>query len=323
MLSGLIASTPAWGSLLSAQSADNARHIGVLSALRADNLDVQGRLAVFWERLAQLGWSEGRNLRVEHRWEADAKRGHEYAAELVALGPDVILATGGGSLAPLLQATSKVPIVFANVPDPVGSGFVESLVKPGGNATGFLQFEYSLSGKWPELLKEIAPAMTRAAVIRDAATPYGIGQFAVIQSVAPSLGLEVSPINLRGIAETERAIASFARFSSGGMIVTASPISTDQRDLIVALATRYKLPTVYFQRLFVLAGGLISYGPNLNDQFRGAADYVDRILRGERPADMPVQAPTRYELVINSRMAGSSGITIPPTLLARADEVIE
>jgi putative ABC transport system substrate-binding protein len=295
----------------------------VLSALGADNLEGQGRDAVFRERLAQLGWGEGRNLHIEHRWGANVERAHEYAAELVALGPDVILAAGGASLTALLQTTSKVPLIFANVPDPIGSGFVESLARPGGNATGFLQFEYSLSSKWPELLKEIAPGVTRAAVVRDAATPFGIGQFAVIQSVAPSLGLEVSPINLRDTAQTERAIASFARSSNGGMIVTASALSTVQRDLIVSLARRYKLPTVYFQRFFVSAGGLISYGPNLDDQFRGAAGYVDRILRGEKPADMPVQAPTRYELVINARVATSIGVTISPALLARADEVIE
>jgi putative tryptophan/tyrosine transport system substrate-binding protein len=320
-VTGLAGAATAWPAALTAQAA--ARHMGVLSALGADDVQVQGRVAAFRERLAQLGWMEGRNLRIDYRWGADAERGREYAAELVALRPEVILATGGASLTPLLQVTRTVPVIFANVPDPIGSGFVESLAKPGGNATGFLLFEYSLSSKWPELLKEIAPGVTRAAVVRDAAIPFGIGQFAVIQSVAPSLGLEVSPINLRDTAQTERAVASFARSSTDGMIVTASALSTIQSDLIVSLAARHRLPTVYFQRFFVPAGGLISYGPNLDDQFRGAAGYVDRILKGEKPAEMPVQAPTRYELVINARTAARIGLTIPPTLLARADKVIE
>jgi putative tryptophan/tyrosine transport system substrate-binding protein len=320
-VTGLAGAATAWPAGLTAQP--GTRHMGVLSALGADDVQVQGRVAAFREGLVQLGWIEGRNLRIDYRWGAGAERGREYAAELVALRPEVILATGGASLTPLLQVTRTVPVIFANVPDPIGSGFVESLAKPGGNATGFLLFEYSLSSKWPELLKEIAPGVTRAAVVRDAAIPFGIGQFAVIQSVAPSLGLEVSPINLRDAAQTERAIASFARSSRDGMIVTASALSTIQSDLIVSLATRYRLPTVYFQRFFVSAGGLISYGPNLDDQFRGAAGYVDRILKGEKPAEMPVQAPTKYELIINARMAASIGFTIPPSLLARADEVIE
>ena len=319
----LMGAATAWPPALVAQTTDTARRIGVLSALEAENLEVQERLAAFRERLAQLGWIDGRNLRIDYRWGADAKRGRDYAAELVALGPEVILAAGGASLTPLLQTTRTLPIVFANVPDPIGSGFVESLARPGGNATGFLQFEYSLSSKWPELLKEIAPGLTRAAVARDATTPFGIGQFAVIQSVAPSLGIEVSPINLHDADQTQRAVASFARSSNGGLIVTASFLSTVQRDLLVSLARQHRLPAVYFQRFFVPAGGLMAYGPNLDDQFRGAAVYVDRILRGENPANMPVQAPTKYDLVINLKAATAIGLTIPPSVLARADEVIE
>jgi putative tryptophan/tyrosine transport system substrate-binding protein len=319
----LMGAATAWPPALIAQTTDTARRIGVLSALEADNLEVQNRVAAFRERLAQLGWMEGRNLRIDYRWGADANRGREYAAQLVALGPEVILAAGGASLALLLQATRTLPIVFANVPDPIGSGLVDSLARPGGNATGFLQFEYSLSSKWPELLKEIAPGVTRAAVARDARTPFGIGQFAVIQSVAPSLGMEVSPINLHDAAQTQRAVASFARSSNRGLIVTASFLSTVQRSLLIALAREHRLPAVYCQRFFVPAGGLMSYGPNLYDQFRGAAVYLDRILKGENPADMPVQAPTKYELVINLTTAKALGLPIPPTLLARADEVVE
>ena len=246
----------------------------------------------------------------------------KYATELVALAPDVILAVGV-SVEPLLEATRTVPIVFTIVPDPVGSGFVDSLSRPGGNATGFLMFEYSLCGKWPELLKEIAPGVTRAAVLRDAAVAAGIGQFAVIQSVAPSVGVEVSPVNVRDAAEIERAVAAFARSGNGGLILTASALSVVHRDLIIALAARHKLPAVYHQRLFVAAGGLISYGPNFLDQFRQAAGYVDRILKGEKPADLPVQAPTKYELVINLKTAKALGLTVPQLILARADEVIE
>jgi putative tryptophan/tyrosine transport system substrate-binding protein len=242
---------------------------------------------------------------------------------LVSLAPDVILANGTVVMAPLLQATRTVPIVFTAVADPVGAGFVESLARPGGNATGFMQFEYSLSGKWLELLKQLVPSVTRAAVLRDAAISSGTGQFGAIQSVAPSLGVEVSPINVRDAGELERAVAAFARASNSGLIVTGSALSLLHRELIIALAARHKLPAVYFRRYFVTSGGLISYGYDLADQFRRAGGYVDRILKGEKPADLPVQAPTKYELVINLKTAKALGLDVPPTLLARADEVIE
>ena len=264
----------------------------------ADDPEAQARLAAFLQGLQQLGWTDGRNVRIDYRWAAgNADDIRKYAAELVALAPDVILAAGGSSVGPLLQATRTVPIVFAVVPDPVGAGFVDSLARPGGNATGFMQFEYSLSGKWLELLKEIAPGVTRAAVLRDPAITAGIGQFAVIQSVAPSLGVEVSPVNVRDAAEIERAVAAFARSANGGLIVTASALASVHRDLIVTLAARHKLPAVYSARVFVTGGGLISYGADSVDQYRRAAGYVDRILKGEKPADLPVQAPTKYELV--------------------------
>jgi putative ABC transport system substrate-binding protein len=242
---------------------------------------------------------------------------------LAALAPDVILAPAATTVGPLLQATRTVPIVFPVIVDPVGAGVVESLARPGGNATGFMNFEYSIGGKWLELLKEIAPGVTRVAVLRYAATPSGVGQFGIIQSVAPSLRVEVTPVNMRDAPEIERAVAAFARAPNGGLIVTASPLAQRHRDLIVALAARHKLPAVYFDRVFATAGGLISYGPDYMDQYRRAAGYVDRILKGEKPADLPVQAPTKYELVINLKTAKALGLTVPPTLLARADEVIE
>jgi len=254
---------------------------------------------------------------------SNAEELRKYAAELVTLGPDVLLGTGGSSSAALFQATRSIPIVFANVPDPVGSGFVESLSHPGGNTTGFLQFEYSLSGKWPELLKQIAPSVTRVAVLRDLAVPFAIGQFAVIQAMAPSQRLEVTVINASDEREIERGIETSARSPSGGLIVTASASSLANRKLIVALAARHKLPAVYFQRVFVTEGGLISYGADLFDQYRRAAGYVDQILKGEKPADLPVQAPTKYELAINLRTAKALGLTVPQELLARADDVIE
>ena len=247
----------------------------------------------------------------------------KYAAELVALAPDVIFANGSAAMGPLLEATRTVPIVFAIVPDPVGAGFVDSLSRPGGNATGFMMFEYGLSGKWLELLKEIAPGVTRAAILRDPSIAAGIGQFAVIQSVAPSVGVDVTPIDVRDAAEIERAVTAFAQSANGGLILTASPSSALHRDLIITLAARYKLPAVYYNRLYVATGGLISYGPNFLDQFRRAAGYVDRILKGEKPADLPVQAPTKYELVVNLKTAKALGLTIPQSVLARADEVIE
>jgi putative tryptophan/tyrosine transport system substrate-binding protein len=306
-----------------AQQSDPMRRIGVLSGVAADDPDGQALSAAFRQELQQLGWTEGRNVHIDSRWAAgNAADARKYAAELVALAPDVILAIGV-TVEPLVQATGTVPIVFAIVPDPVGSGFVDSLSRPGGNVTGFMAFEYSLCGKWLELLKEIAPGVTRTAVLRDSANTAGIGQFAVIQSVAPSVGMDVSPVNAREAAEIERAVAAFARSPNGGLIVTGSPLLVFHRELIITLAARHKLPAVYFQRFFVAAGGLISYGPNFLDQFRRAAGYVDRILKGEKPADLPVQAPTKYELVINLKTAKTLGLTIPQPLLASADEVIE
>ena len=263
-------------------------------------------------------------MRIDARWAGgNAADTRKYAAELVALAPDVILATGSVTPGPLLHATSTLPIVFTIVQDPVGAGFVNSLSRPGGNATGFMMFEYSLCGKWLELLKEIAPGVTRAAILRDASIAAGIGQFAIIQSVAPSVGVDVTPVDLRDAAKIEGAVAAFARSGNGGLIVTGSPFSTVHRDLIITLAARYKLPTIYFERLFVDDGGLVSYGPNFVEQFRRAAGYVDRILKGEKPADLPIQAPTKHELVVNLKTAKVAGITIPSTVLSRADDVIE
>jgi putative ABC transport system substrate-binding protein len=307
-----------------AQQPERMRRVGVLMGPAVDDPEGQARIAAFLQRLQQLGWTEGRNVQIDTRWAtANADNIHRYAAELVALAPDVILATGSAILAPLLQATRAVPIVFVHVPDPVGAGFVDSLAQPGGNATGFINFEYGISGKWLELLKEIAPGVTRAAVIRDAAITAGIGQWGAIQSVAPSVGVEVSPVNVRDAGEIERALAAFARASNSGLIVTASALATVHRNLIVTLAARYKLPAVYSERTFVTAGGLSSYGPDLVDQYWRAAGYVDRILKGEKPADLPVQAPTKYETVINLKTAKALSLTVPPSLLARADEVIE
>jgi len=301
------------------------RRIGVLtSGAAADDPDGQTRNAAFLEGLQQLGWTDGRNIRIDYRFGAgDADNMRKYAAELVALAPDVILGSGTASVAPLLQATRTVPIVFAQVTDPVGAGFVDSLARPGGNATGFLLFEYAISGKWLELLKEIAPRVSRAGVIRDPAQTAGTGQFGVIQSVAPSVGMEVSTINVRDAPEIERGIAAFARSANGGLILTSSALSVVHRDLIVTLAARHKLPAVYYRRLYATGGGLISYGPDIAEQNRRAAGYVDRILKGEKPADLPVQAPTKYELVINLKTAKALGLTVPPSLLGRADEVIE
>jgi ABC-type uncharacterized transport system substrate-binding protein len=323
---GGAAATPAflWPLAARAQQGERMRRIGVLTGVAADDPEGKVRIAAFLQGLRQLGWTDGRNMRVEYRWAAgDASDLRKYAAELAALAPEVIFAGGGTSSGTLLQVTRAVPIVFAIVPDPVGSGFVDSLARPGGNATGFMQFEYSLSGKWVELLKQIAPGLTRAAVLWDPAIPPGIGQFAIIQSVAPSAGVDVSPVNVRDASEIERAVAAFARLSNGGLIVTGSALAVVHRDLIVTLAATHKLPAVYFQRQFVDGGGLISYGSNWVDQFRRAAGYVDRILKGEKPADLPVQAPTKYELVINLKTAKALGLTVPTTLLARADEVIE
>jgi putative ABC transport system substrate-binding protein len=319
----LLGGAAAWPLAARAQQDERVRRIGVLLPHDQDSPVAQARIAVLQE-LQQLGWTDGRNVEIDIRWAGpNAEKLRKHAAELAKLAPDVILANGSVVVAPLLQATRTVPIVFVVVPDPVGGGFVNSLARPGGNATGFVQFEYGLSGKWLELLKEIAPRVTRAAVLRDAAIPAGTGQFGAIQSVAPSVGMEVSPVNIRDAGEIERAVADFARSPNGGVIVTGSALAQLHRNLIITLAARHKLPAVYFERFFVTVGGLISYGPDLVDQYRRAAGYVDRILRGEKPADLPVQAPTKYETVINLKTAKTLGLEIPPTVLARADEVIE
>ena len=307
-----------------AQQPQRMRRIGVIIPGTADDAEYQARMAAFLQELQQLGWSDGRNVRIDTRWAAgDANLFRKYATELVAFEPDVILAPGSTSLGLLLQPTRTVPIVFATILDPVGAGFVESLARPGGNATGFIAFEYGLSGKWLELLKQIAPNLTRVAVLRDPAVAAGIGQFAAIQSVAPSLGIELRPIDVREANEIERAVTMFARSANAGLIVTAASGSAIHADLIVSLAARHKLPAVYGNRHFVTGGGLISYGPDRVDQYRRAAAYVDRILKGEKPADMPVQAPTKFELVINLKTAKALGIAVPPALLAQANEVIE
>ena len=320
----LISGAAAWPLAARAQQPDRMRRIGVLTPGAADEPENKARIAAFLLGLRELGWNDGTNVQIVYRWSggnvADARK---YASELAALAPDIILATGGAGAGPMLQATRTVPIVFAIVPDPVGSGFVKGLSRPGGNATGFMMFEYSLCGKWLELLKQIAPRVTRAAVLRDPAIEAGIGQFAVIQSVAPSVGVEVSPVNLNNVAEIESEVAAFAGSANGGLISTASALSLVHRDLIIKLAAQYKLPAVYQERSYVAAGGLTSYGPNYLDQFRRAAGYVDRILKGEQPGDLPVQAPTKYELVINLKTAKALGLTVPPSLITRADEVIE
>jgi ABC-type uncharacterized transport system substrate-binding protein len=313
----------AWSLAARAQQGERMRRISVLVPQDQDSPVAQARIAALLQELQRLGWT-GRNVRIDIRWAgAEVENIRKHAAELAALAPDVILANGSVVVTPLLQATRTVPIVFVVVPDPVGAGFVDSLARPGGNATGFVQFEYGLSGKWLELLKEVAPRLTRAAVLRDAAIPSGTGQFGAIQSVAPSVGLEVSPVNIRDASEIERAVGAFARSANGGLIVTGSALAQLHRNLIITLAARYKLPAIYFERFFVTAGGLISYGPDLVDQYRRAGDYVDRILKGEKPADLPVQAPTKYETVINLKTAKALGLEIPQTVLARADEVIE
>jgi putative ABC transport system substrate-binding protein len=307
-----------------AQQGERMRRIGVLLNLAADDPESQRRMTAFVQGLQQLGWTDGRNVRIDTRsGAADPDRIPRYAAELIALEPDVILAATAFVTGAVRRTTRTVPIVFVQVIDPVGAGFVESLARPGGNATGFMQFEYGLSGKWLELLKEIAPHVTRAAVIREPTDPAQIGQFAAIQSMAPSLGMLVSPVNVHDAPEIERAVTAFAHSSNGGLIVPGSALATTHRDLIITLAARHKLPAVYSNPVFVTGGGLISYGPDRIDQYRSAAGYVDRILKGEKPADLPVQAPTKYGLVINLKTAKGLGLEVPPTLLARADEVIE
>jgi ABC-type uncharacterized transport system substrate-binding protein len=306
------------------QQGERMRRIGVLMNLTAEDAESQARNTAFLQALRQLGWTDGGNVRIDYRWAAaDPERFRLYAAELVASAPDVIVAYATPAVAALQQATRTLPIVFVSVIDPVGANVVESLSHPGGNVTGFTLFEYSISAKWLELLKELAPTLTRVAVVRDAAIAAGIGQFAAIQTVAPLLDIELSAVNVRDKGEIERALATFVRRAHGGLIVTASPLATTYRDLIIELAARQRLPAVYPFRYYVTGGGLMSYGPDQNDQFRRAATYVDRILKGEKPVDLPVQAPTKYELVINLKTAKALGLAVPTTLLARADEVIE
>ena len=312
-----------WPFAARAQQAERVRRIGVLNSLASNDSEAQTRIAAFMQGLQQAGWIVGRNLQIDFRWAAGRVDDHrKLAMELIALKPEVILATGSAATAPL-HAVSTMPVVFVNVIDPVGAGFVESLARPGGNATGFTQFEYSTSGKWLELLKEIAPRVTRAAVLRDSALPSGLGQFAAIQSAAPGLGMEVKPINVRTPVEIERGLVAFAGVPNGGLIVTGSSSTLLHRALIVALAARLKMPAVYNQRFFVREGGLMSYGPDLHEQYRLAAGYVDRILKGEKVADLPVQSAAKYELAINLKTAKTLGLSVPLILQQRADEVIE
>jgi ABC-type uncharacterized transport system substrate-binding protein len=314
----------AWPRAAWAQQGERARRIGVLMNLAADDAEGQARIAAFLQGLQQLGWTDGGNVRIDYRWAAgDTDRFQRYAEELLALAPDVILASASPSVQALQRATRTVPIVFVQVTDPVGAGFVQSLARPGGNTTGFMQFEFGLSGKWLELLKQVAPDVTRAAVLRDPDVGTGTTQFAVIQAMAPLLRVEVNPVNVRDPSEIRRAVEAFAGSPNGGLIVTASALALHHGDLITMLAARHRLPAVYWDRSLVAAGGLISYGVDPSDQYRRAAGYVDRILKGEKPADLPVQAPTKYELVINLKTAKALGIEIPATVLARADEVIE
>jgi putative ABC transport system substrate-binding protein len=321
----LLGGAGAWPLAARAQQNERMRRIGVLMAATADDPEYQPRVKAFQQGLALLGWTEGRNVRVDTRWAGtDADDIRKHAVELAALAPDVILAgSGTTTVAPLLQATRTVPIVFVVVIDPVGAGFVASLARPGGNTTGFLMFEYGQSGKWLEVLKEIAPGVKRVAVLRDPTIASGIGQLGAIQSAAPSLGMEASPVNVREVGEIERNIAALAHSSNGGVVVTGSPEASRHRDLIITLAAKHRLPAVYPYRSFVVDGGLISYGPDMIEQYRGAASYVGRILKGEKPADLPVQAPTKFELVINLKTATALGLEVSPQLLAHVDEVIE
>jgi putative ABC transport system substrate-binding protein len=320
----LLGGAAAWPFAARAQLPERMRRIGVLITLAADDPESQRGMSAFVQGLQELGRTDGRNVRIDYRWSAgDTDRVRRHAAELIALAPDAILAQGSPSVVELQHATRTIPIVFVSVIDPVGAGFIESLPRPGGNVTGFTLFEYGISAKWLELLKEIAPSMTRAAVLRDSAIAAGSGQLGAIQSVAPSFGVELRPIDVRDAGEIERGIAAFAHSSDGGLIVTGSGLALVHRDLIITLAARHRLPAVYTSRFFVTSGGLISYGADLVDQYRRAAGYVDRILKGEKPADLPAQAPTKYELVINLKTAKALGLTVPDTVLARADEVIE
>ena len=319
----LLGGVAAWPLAASAQQPDRVRRIGVLITLAADDPEGQARVAAFRQGLQQLGWTGGHDVQIETRWATSNIEARKHAAELVALAPDLILATGSPTVAALQQATRSVPIVFVNVADPVGAGFVDGLARPGGNITGFALYEYSMSGKFLELLKEIAPRVTRVAVLRDPAIAAGSGQLGVIQALAPSFGVELTPIGVREPGEIERGISAIAHGPNGGVIVTGSPLAVIHRELIIALAARHQMPAVYFYRFFVREGGLISYGPDSIDPYRRAAGYVDRILKGEKPADLPVQAPTKYELAINLKTAKALGLDVPTTLLARADEVIE
>jgi len=319
-----LAGAVAWPLAVPAQQMEGARRIGILLPASADDSDFQTRVGAFLQGLALLGWTIGRNMRVDIRWaSSNAASIRRHAADLAALAPDVILAHGASTIGPMLDATRVVPIVFPVVSDPVAAGYVNTLALPGGNVTGFMQFEFSLSGKWVELLKQIAPGVTRAAVLRDAAQGSGTSQFAVIQALAPSLNIEVTPVNVHDADDIARAVEAFARSTNGGLVVTGGARPGLHRDLIVTLAARHRLPAVYYERFFVAAGGLIAYGPDYVDQYRRAAGYVDRILRGEKPGELPVLAPSKYELTINLKTAAALGLTVPPSLLARADEVIE
>ena len=313
-----------WPLAVRAQQGEGMRRIGVLLPASADDARFQTFLGAFLQELQSLGWSIGRNVRIDTRWAtANAAAIRRQAAELVALTPDVILAHGASTLGPLLEATRTVPIVFPVTADPVGAGFVDSLARPGGNATGFMAIEYSMGGKWLELLRQIAPGVMRVAVFRDASIPSGNALFGVIQAMAQALKVEVTPVNMRDADEIERVLAAFARAPGGGLIVTGSAPAYNYSDLIITLAARHKLPAVYYEHSFVAAGGLMSYGPDFVDQYRQAAGYVDRILKGEKPADLPVQAPKKYELIINLKTAKALGLTVPPSLLASANEMIE
>ena len=321
----LLGGAATWPIAARAQQGERMRRVGVLQSIAAEDAEAQRRLTAFMQGLQQAGWTDGRNIAIEHRWApgGDSDLLRRYAAELVALGPDIILCAGSAPLASLLAATRTVPIVFTIVPDPVGAGFVDSLARPGGNATGFSQFEYAVSAKWLELLKEIAPGVTRVAVLREPAFTAAVAQLAALQAVAPYLRVQLVPLNVRDGGEIERSIAGFARSPADGLIVTSSPLVAARRELIVTLAAKHKLPAVYFARFIARSGGLLSYGPDFVDQFRLAAGYVDRILRGEKAGELPVQEPNKFELVLNLKTAKSLGLEVPPTLLARADEVIE
>src|SRR6516225_9077314 len=322
-IKAIVGGAAAWPLAARAQQSERVRRIGVLNPASANDSVWQARIGAFQQELALLGWAIGRNLRVDIRWATtNAAEIRKQAAELVALAPEVILAAGDSTLPPLLELSRTLPIVFPVVVDPVGAGYVESLARPGGNVTGFMNFEYGASGKWLELLKEVAPTLTRVAVLRDPANPYQIAQFGALQAVGPSLRLEVIPVNMHDVGEIEQSVKTFASSPNGGLVVVASGAAIRYRDLIVTLAAQHKLPAVYWERFFVVGGGLISYGADLIDNYRRAAGYVDRILKGEKPADLPVQAPTKLEMVINLKTAKALGLTIPPAVLARADEVI-